>query len=102
VCSKCGTNREEYNESKRREEEERQRKQKEWEQSPEGKAKVADQKRKEDEQGKKITYYLFAIPLIGLLYYFIFKELFDSSLITIIISAISGVISSYILYDEIF
>ncbi len=102
VCSKCGTNREEYNERKRREEEERQRRQKEWEQSPEGKAKVADQKRKEDEQGKKITYYLFAIPLIGLLYYFIFKELFDSSLITIIISAISGVISSYILYDEIF
>lgn len=49
VCSKCGTNREEYNERKRREEEERQRREKEWEQSPEGKAEL-ERKRKEREK----------------------------------------------------
>lgn len=50
VCSKCGTNRKEYEERKRREEEERQRREKEWEQSPEGKAEL---KRKREEQVKK-------------------------------------------------
>ena len=49
VCSKCGTNREEYNERKRREEEERQRKQKEWEQSPERKVEL-ERERKEREK----------------------------------------------------
>ncbi len=50
VCSKCGTNRKEYNKRKRKEEEERQRKQKEWEQSPEGKAEI---ERKRIEREKK-------------------------------------------------
>jgi predicted RNA-binding Zn-ribbon protein involved in translation (DUF1610 family) len=45
VCSKCGTNRKEYNERKRREEE----KKKAWEQSPKGKAEI-ERKRKEREK----------------------------------------------------
>ena len=50
VCSKCGTNREEYNERRRREEEEKQRREKEWEQSPEGKAEL---ERRRTEREKK-------------------------------------------------
>lgn len=50
VCSKCGTNREEYNERKRREEEERQRREKEWEQSPEGKAELERRRREREEK----------------------------------------------------
>ena len=50
-CNKCGTNPKEYYESQRREEEEKQRKQREWEQSPEGKAKFAQEcKRKENKE----------------------------------------------------
>lgn len=48
ICSKCGTNRDVYYKQKEaekqraiREEQERQRKQREWEQSPEGKAELA-------------------------------------------------------------
>ena len=50
VCSKCGTNREEYNERKRREE-------KEWEQSPEGKAEL-ERKRKEREKKEDRSFVL--------------------------------------------
>lgn len=65
VCSKCGTNREEYNERKRREEEERQRREKEWEESPERKAEL---KRKQEEREKKegIGFLIFwTVFLIG-------------------------------------
>lgn len=61
ICSKCGTNRESYykqQEAERqraiKEEEGRQRKQKEWEQSPEGKAEFARQRT-----------YIFIFKLIG-------------------------------------
>ena len=50
VCSKCGTNRKEYEERKRREEEERQRREKEWEQSPEGKAELERRRREREEK----------------------------------------------------
>jgi hypothetical protein len=65
VCSKCGTNREEYNERKRREEEERQKKQKEWEQSPERKAEL-ERKQKEQEKKEGIGILMFwTVFLIG-------------------------------------
>ena len=58
ICSKCGTNRDVYYKQKEaekkraiKEEQERERKRKEWEQSPEGKAKLAqERKRKEDKE----------------------------------------------------
>lgn len=73
VCSKCGTNREEYNERKRREEE----KKRAWEQSPEGKAELAqkEEERKrqveeaEKEKNAKIIFYLIMTPIWGLMWY---------------------------------
>lgn len=59
VCSKCGTNREEYNERKRREEEERQRRQKEWEQSPERASLLVRKSQKERERKRKEGYVKF-------------------------------------------
>lgn len=53
VCSKCGTNRKEYSERKRREEEEGQRRQKEWEQSPEGKAELEQRRKERDKQQER-------------------------------------------------
>lgn len=73
VCSECGTNREEYNERKRREEE----KKKAWEQSPKGKAELAreEEERKrqveEAEKGKRanmIVYWIMT-PIWGLMWY---------------------------------
>jgi hypothetical protein len=66
VCSKCGTNREEYNERKRKEEEEKRA----WEQSPEGKAELAEQKRKEEKEEKeRIITYIIGVPILGLIWY---------------------------------
>lgn len=64
VCSKCGTNREEYNERRRREEEERQRREKEWEQSPEGKAEL-ERRRKEREKKEERSVILGHIIIWG-------------------------------------
>lgn len=73
VCSKCGTNREEYIERRRREEE----KKRAWEQSPEGKAELAqkEEERKrqveeaEKEKNAKIIFYLIMTPIWGLMWY---------------------------------
>ena len=73
VCSKCGTNREEYIERRRREEE----KKRTWEQSPEGKAELAqkEEERKrqveeaEKEKNAKIICYLIMTPIWGLMWY---------------------------------
>ena len=64
VCSKCGTNRKEYEERKRREEEERQRREKEWEQSPEGKAEL-ERRRKEREKKEEESETLSRIVFWG-------------------------------------
>ena len=73
VCSECGTNREEYNERKRREEE----KKKAWEQSPKGKAELAreeeERKRQVEEAEKEkranMIVYLIMTPIWGLMWY---------------------------------
>ena len=73
VCSKCGTNREEYIERRRREEE----KKRAWEQAPEGKAELAqkEEERKrqveeaEKEKNAKIIFYLIMTPIWGLMWY---------------------------------
>ena len=84
ICSKCGTNREVYYKQKEaeeqraiREEEERQRQQREWEQSPEGKATIAEwnaEWKRRDEIDKKISYLImfilfsvFGIPFLLLI-----------------------------------
>ena len=65
ACNKCGTNRESYHKQQEaerqraiREEEERQRQQREWEQSPEGKATIAEwnaEWKRRDERENRIS-----------------------------------------------
>jgi predicted RNA-binding Zn-ribbon protein involved in translation (DUF1610 family) len=83
VCSECGTNREEYNERKRREEEKR----KAWEQSPKGKAEI-EQKRKEQEKKEEksmvlsqIIFWVGGFVLMFLLDSMIDKNLFNYDLL---------------------
>ena len=80
VCSKCGTNREEYNERKRREEEERQRKQKEWEQSPERKAEL-ERESKEREKKENLSLVLGQILFWGggIVLHFLLDSLIDKN-----------------------
>lgn len=75
VCSKCGTNREKYNERKRREEEERQRKQKEWEQSPERKAEL---EREEKERERKELWGGILFWLVLIIGFAVLTELLDN------------------------
>ena len=81
VCSKCGTNRKEYEERKRREEEDRLRKQREWEQSPEGKAEL-ERRRKEREKKEDRSVILGNIIIWGggLVLMFILDRMIDKNL----------------------
>ena len=75
VCSKCGTNREEYNERKRIEEEEK----KAWQQSQEGKQELADRRRKkEKEERERIIAYIIFVPILGLVWYSGLKAILPS------------------------
>ena len=92
ICSKCGTNREVYYKQQEadrqralREEEERQRKQREWEQSPEGKAELAEQKRKEEkEENERILTYIIGVPILGIIWYSGLKAILPNLGITIL------------------
>ena len=87
VCSKCGTNRKEYNERKRREEEERQRREKEWEQSPEGKAEL-ERRRKEREKKEEESETLSRIVFWGggiALTYLLDSRIIDKNWLNIVI-----------------
>lgn len=112
VCSKCGTNRKEYNERKRKEEEERQRKQREWEQSPERKAKLErkkeEQKRQEKEKQVDLIFFLIMVPIWSVVWYAGVQVLpkwgvqipeawSNTSPTNIIIYLILGIITQYIL-----
>ena len=79
ICSKCGTNRDVYYKQKEaeiREEEERKRKQREWEKSPEGKAELAEKKRKEEKkENERIITYIIFVPIMGLVWYSALKAI---------------------------
>ena len=83
ICSKCGTNRDDYYKQKEaekqraiREEQERQRKQREWEQSPEGKAELAEKNRKEEKKkNERIITYIIFVPIMGLVWYSALKTI---------------------------
>ncbi len=75
VCSECGTNREEYNERKRREEEEKRA----WEQSPEHKAEIAEQKKKKEKKERERTIvYIIFVPIMGIVWYSGLKAILPS------------------------
>ena len=120
ICSKCGTNRDVYYKQKEaekqraiREEEERQRKQREWEQSPEGKAEFArkkeEQKRQEEEKQANLIIFLIMVPIWSAFWYAGIKngipgliqipEVWPNTFPTdIIMCLILGIITQYIYY----
>ena len=65
VCSKCGTNRKEYNKRKRKEEEERQRREKEWEQSPERKAELERERKEREKKESMMVMTFWSVFFIG-------------------------------------
>ena len=91
ICSKCGTNRESYYKQQEadrlralREEEERQRKQREWEQSPEGKA---EQKKKSEKKDNSFGFLWFCLFLVlGFSTYAILDWLFGGNVMLAFIS----------------
>ena len=87
VCSKCGTNREQYNKQleverqrKIEEEQEKERKQKEWEKSPEGKAEL-ERRRSEREKNEVRSAILGNIIIWGggLVLMFILDSMIDKN-----------------------
>ena len=108
VCSKCGTNREEYNERKRKEEEEKRA----WEQSPEGKAELAEQKRKEEKEEKeRIITYIIGVPILGLIWYSGLKAILPNlgitfletcnSFLVILICLVLGFITLFLIDEDV-